>query len=220
MEVNNSSDLFRYCTSVGVYEGYSKKENAHIVTVKMPNNVLETSKQRFVRHYLDEYQFMVWYVCHATIISEDDMYEAVSELWSECDVLPKKPIIKSYKELKEMKLLAMSQAEDNDISLYELSTQIQPYAICFSDCIFVQKNVRILKNALLNSIRSIFLPKEEKRIFKFLCGKNKEKTFFDYIKKENVMQEGTYLTIGKSIKNLLQKGYICPIGWSFVPSDV
>lgn len=220
MEVNNSSDFFRYCTSVGVYGGYSQKEKAHIVTVRMPNNALQTGEQRFVRHYLDEYQFMVWYVCHATIISEDDMYEAVSELWSECDVQPKKPIIKSYKELKEMKLLAMSQAEEDDISLYELSTQIQPYIISLSDCIFVQKNVCVLKNALLNSIRSNFLPKEEKRIFKFFCGNNKEKTFFDYIKKENVMQKGTYLTIGKSIKNLLQKGYICPIGWSFIPSDL
>lgn len=174
MVVNNSVDLYRYCTSVGVYEGYSKQDKAHIVTVRMPNDAVKAGAQRFIRHYLDEYQFMVWFVCHATIISEDDMYEAVSELWSECDIFPKKPIIKSYRELREMGLLSMSQAEENEVSLYELSTRIQPYVVSISDCIFVQKNFLVLKNALINAVKSIFLPKEEKKIFRFFPVTRKE----------------------------------------------
>lgn len=218
MVVNNSVDLYRYCTSVGVYEGYSKQDKAHIVTVRMPNDAVKAGAQRFIRHYLDEYQFMVWFVCHATIISEDDMYEAVSELWSECDIFPKKPIIKSYRELREMGLLSMSQAEENEVSLYELSTRIQPYVVSISDCIFVQKNFLVLKNALINAVKSIFLPKEEKKIFRFFFG-NKERTFFDYIRKEDLLQNGKYLTIGENIKSLLQKGYMCPVGWSLTSSE-
>ena len=218
MVVNNNVDLYRYCTSVGVYEGYSRQEKAHIVTMRMPDSAVRTEEERFVRYYLDEYQFMVWLVCHATIISEDDMYEAVSELWSECDVYPKKPIIKCYRELKEMKLLAMSQAEENELSLYELSTRIQPYVISVSDSIRTQRSLNVLKNAIINTIKSVFLPKEERQIFRFFC-KNKERTFFDYIRNENMLQNGNYLSIGMSIKSLLQKGYMCPVGWSLIPTD-
>ncbi len=216
--VNNSTELFRYCTNVGVYEGYSKKEKAHIVTARMPDDVVNAGGQRFIRHYLDEYQFMVWLVCHATVISEDDMYEAASDLWYECDIQPKKPIIRSYRELREKKLLAMSQAEEKEVSLYEIGTQIQPYTISLSSSIFAQRSFRVLKNALWNTIKGNFLPKEEKKIFKFFSG-NKGYTFFDYAKKEDIMENESYLAVGKSIKNLLQKGYMCPVGWCFMPSD-
>lgn len=42
--VNNSTELFRYCMSVGIYEGYSKKENVHIVTARMPDDVVNAGE--------------------------------------------------------------------------------------------------------------------------------------------------------------------------------
>ena len=129
--MNNSTELFRYCTSVGVYEGYSKKEKAHIVTARMPDDVVNAGGQRFIRHYLDEYQFMVWLVCHATIILRMICMRQRVICGMSVDIQPKKPIIRSYRELREKKLLAMSQAEEKEVSLYEIGTQIQPYTISY-----------------------------------------------------------------------------------------
>ena len=208
----NSSDLFRYCTSVGIYQGYDKKEKSHLIAVRMPD-VLVKEGGRIKYFQLDEYQFMLWYVCHGEIITEDDMYERVSELWQSCDIYPKKPILKSYHELQDMGLLYTEASQSNEIVLYELSTMIQPYVISLFDYSHLQKRVTVFLEVLSKTILSFFLPKDEKKIIKYFRN-NTGTTFYDYIEDEKVVQSGEYLTIGRSINNLLKKGYVFPVGWA------
>lgn len=214
MGESNSPDMYRYCTSVGIYQGFDKEKNAHVIAVRNPDDLVKEGEKRFQYYYLDEYQFMVWYVCHGEIITEDDMYESAGELWQECDILPKKPIIRSYKELREMRLLFMSEADDNVIALYEVSTKIQPYIISLFDCSHLQKKAKVFWGAFKRTLTSFFLSQDERNLIKYF-RKNIGTSFIEYVADEDMIQSGKYLTLGETINTLLKKGYIFPVGWSY-----
>lgn len=212
MSTPNRNEIYRLCTSVGMYRGYDSATKLHTVAVRNPTEIIEKEGHCYKYFTLDEFQFMVWYVCHAEIITEQDMLENASVFWEKSTTKHKKPLMKSYWELKEMGLIYAGEALSNDVALYEVGTRIQPYIISIFDYAHIQKTAKSFITALRYTVTSYFLPSNERKLVKYF-RKNLGATFTDYVNENGLMKNGEFLMLGENINKLLCKGYIYPVGW-------
>lgn len=213
-ENNDASLPCRYCTSVGVYQGYDPQKRLHTVAVRNGNEELHDDEKRFNLEHLDEFQFMIWYACHGEIIKETDMYEMASKFWEEAE-FPKRPLIKCYNELKERNLVNMIEIQNSEADLCALIARIKPYTLNFKSIPFLKKKLPVTIQTMCKAISSIFLSNGEKKILRYL-RKNPNADFFKYISENRILEEKNYQFIS-DVNTLLYKGYIIPVGWTSVP---
>jgi hypothetical protein len=211
--LNESLNIYRYCTSVGIYQGYDEEAKKHKIVMRNTNDDINQSKPYYESYLLDEFQFMIWYSCHGEIISEEKMFDTAGDFWNNSDSEIKRSLRKCYRELIANKLVYVNESANSDMLMYEVGTRIQPYVVSIFDWQHLQKNWKNLLKALNYTVSSLFLPSEERRIVQYF-RKNLGATFLDYINDYDLMRTGKYISLGNNINNLLNGGYIFPVGWS------
>ena len=214
---DNNAMPYRYCTSVGVYQGYDSKKHLHMVAIKNGNELLHESEKRYSVEYLDEFQFMIWYACHGEIIKESEMYEMASKFWEEAE-FPKRPLLKCYNELREKKLVDTVEMYDA-ATLCTLIEKIQPFVIDLKSVFCCKKSIGLFIKVCMMAIASVFLPSQEKHILKYF-KKNPSSNFVNYMRVNNIISE-KYDCFIRDVNSLFYKGYLIPIGWTTtLPSSI
>lgn len=214
VQSNDNSSPFYHCTSAGIYQGYDKDTCLHKIALRNPVLELPHGEKRFQMFFLEEFQFMIWYSCHGSIIAEQEMFEKASILWEQNMAEKKKGVLKCYNELKEMGLIYMSQSVTIEEGVYDVFVKVQPYVVNIFDYGRLVKSPKLLFSFSIwrKTILSLFLDPEEKKMIHYL-RENPGANFLEYLSNSQKLASGEYARFGCMVNSLMSKGFILPVGW-------